>query len=184
MTINRRSILVAGGGVVTTAVAGCIGNNSSTDDVSGGDSDSGGGESDRDDDGVPDSEDAYPDDPDRSAKDTSTGRIDVNEDEWYQWSLEWESETHLEYEMLVRDGPSIDLILFDESEYSYYENEERASYYTTLSDLDTVEARAGGWLEAGEYRLVVDNTNYGEAAPPTDFDDNVAEIEYTITISR
>jgi hypothetical protein len=168
-------------------IAGCGGD---------GDGDSGGdennddlennddGQPDRDEDGVPDSEDDYPDDPDRSAGETNQGRIDVNEDEWYQWKLSYEEETHIEYEMLVRKGPSIDVVLFSEEEYTHYENDERAQYYSNLSDLDTIDGTASGWVETGDYRLVIDNTNWGEAVPPTNLDDDVAEVEYTITASR
>jgi hypothetical protein len=168
-------------------LAGCSG---------GGDTDSGQGDADRaetveadtepdaDNDGVPDSDDDYPNDPERSAGKTSRGNLDVAEDEWSSWTFEFSEPTHIEYEMVVRDGPSVDVILFGDREYEYFENQDRAKYYSGLSDLDTTRGLASGWVEAGDYVLVVDNTEWGEAAPPTNLDDDVAEVEYTLTLSR
>lgn len=168
------------------AVSGCL--SSETDD-----SDNSAGnnayseeekEPDSDNDGIPDHQDDYPNDPTRSVKNSNSGYIDVQEDEWYRWELDFDTKTHIEYETIVRDGPSIDVILFDESEYRHYEMENRAKFYSGLSDLNTSRGRARGWVEPGNYRLVVDNTNWGEAKPPSNFNDDVAEVEYSLTFSR
>lgn len=108
----------------------------------------------------------------------------MNEDEWYQWQFDWDEETYIEYEIIVRSGPSIDVTLFGEEEYSYYQNQERAEYYAGVSDLDTVDATASGWVGTGNYRLVIDNTSWGEAEPPTNLNNDVAEVDYSFTVSR
>ena len=185
MSTHRRSFLVMGGAMVAVAVPGCT-DSQNSDKIP----DDGDGlnientEPDADNDGVPDSEDDFPNDPNRSAEETNSGLLDIAEDEWVEWDLEFREETHVEYEMVVRDGPAIDVFLFDEVEYEHYEAEERAKYYSEVSDLDTVQAEGSGWLESGNYRLVADNTNYGEAAPPTNLSDDVAEVEYTLSLSR
>lgn len=189
MESKRRAFLITGVGVLGTAFTGCLSSGGGVGDQVN-DGGGGGGVDERDtppdadNDGVPDSADDYPNDPDRTVGETNRGAIDVAEDEWYRWSFDYSEETHIEYEILVRDGPVVDVILFDENEYTYYENGDRAKYYSGLSDLNTTNAMASGWVGAGSYRLVVDNTNYGDARPPTNFDDDVAEIEYTLTVSR
>lgn len=179
--LTRRTFFT---GVSIVAVAGCT----TADSPSNGGGEGGDiadiGKSDADDDGVPDSEDEYPNDANRSSGDTKSGTGQIGEDQWLTWNLDFTEQTHLEYEMLVRDGPSVDVFLFDENEYEYYSNQERAKYYSALSDLDTIQPEGRGWLESGDYVLVIDNTNYGEAQPPTNFDDDVAKVEYELTVSR
>lgn len=140
---------------------------------------------DADNDGVPDGRDDYPNDPDRSQQlryisDTRN----IEEDHWRYYTLEFSQAGTIEYDFIVRDGPSIDVILMDESEYQYYESEERWEYYTRLSSLDSIEDNMQGQLSAGTYRLIFDNTNQGSAAPPANLNNDVASVDYTIETSQ
>jgi hypothetical protein len=172
-----------------------VGGSNSNDD--GGSNDGGGGggggggddstptpEPDRDGDGVPDIDDEYPDD---SALSRTVGEIRdtrrVPEDEWYRWEFEFTQATKVSYEFTVRDGPAIDVLFMEPDEYRYFSDGDRARY---LGDLSHIDAEAGGaseFVEAGTYYFVLDNTDWG-TAPPTNFDDDVAEIEVELVAAQ
>ncbi|WP_380679169.1 hypothetical protein [Salinigranum sp. GCM10025319] len=192
---GRRELLVSAGVLFS---AGCVGTGDPTDD-SGSESSSGssyGDESvsrstptptpvpDADYDGVPDRRDEYPNDSERSRLlDEMDRLVKVQEDEHRGWTLDLPESAFIEYEAIVRDGPSVDIIVFPSDEYSHYQSGNRASYYSAVSRLDTNFAQVKGALSAGEYAIVIDNTRWGEAYPPTNFDDDIADVEIQIEIS-
>lgn len=101
-------------------------------------------------------------------------REEVPEDEYLVFSFDANDQVEFEYEYTVRDGPDIDVFLLDDQEFDEFQAGNRFRPYSTVygtSGGDTVV------LDEDSYRLVIDNTNAGEVAPPTDFDDSVAEIE-------
>ncbi|MFC6990348.1 hypothetical protein ACFQH3_00200 [Haladaptatus sp. GCM10025707] len=136
-------------------------------------------------DGVADKDDDYPLDDDRSKKilrrsDTDT----IEEDYWRYYSFSLSRTGRVEYDFTVRQGPAIDVILMDESEYSFFKNGDRSQYYTALSRMDSTYGSVSEKLSAGSYYLVFDNSNNGVASPPTNFDNDLATVEYTIEISQ
>jgi hypothetical protein len=139
---------------------------------------------DADGDGVPDSEDDYPNDSNLSVREEVLNeRQNVLEDEWLTWELPVETETYFEYDMIVRSGPSVDLYTVTEREYSYFESGENFEYVTGLSSPETTGDRGDTWLEPGDYVLILDNSEYGNATPPTNLDEDPAEVELTVTAS-
>lgn len=140
---------------------------------------------DADNDGVPDSRDDYPNDADRSEqlKSISDTRR-VEEDHWRYYSFEFDRDGIIEYEYIVRDGPSIDVIFMDESEYDYFEDDENYRRYEDVSTFDDTGDRIKETVSPGEYKLVFDNTNREEAKPPTNFSNDVATIEFSIETSQ
>ena len=107
--------------------------------------------------------------------------IVAEEGEYYTWDLTINSAGTLQHDLIVRDGPSIDFAVFEPSEFEAYENEERARYLSGPSELDTENYQDSAEYPEGEYKVVVDNTDWGEAAPPTNLDNDMAEVEITIT---
>lgn len=181
--LGRREVLAMSG----VALAGCTtGGGGSDDDQSniGGSADTP-TSSDVDGDGVPDARDDYPRNASYSTEVVkSSDRIEIGEDEWYRWNFNFSQTTEIQYDLIVREGPNIDAIWFSPSEYEYYKNEQRAEYQSP-SALDTASAEVGPvTVSAGEYYFVLDNTNWGGAAPPTNFDDDVAVVEIDFLAAR
>lgn len=187
MNPSRRTVLKATP-ILAVGIAGCSTGGDGNDDA-----DDGGGNNvnenterpDSDNDGVPDVQDDYPNDPDRSQQLRSISDTrNLEEDQWRYYTLNFSQTGFLEYDFIVRDGPAIDAILMDESEYQYFENEERWEYYTELSALDSTGDDIRGRVSSGTYRLIFDNSNQGEAAPPSNFSNDVVSVEFTLETSQ
>lgn len=185
---TRRALL---GGTGALFLAGCIGGGSSSSDNNDSDDQSGANNEaenteppDRDDDGVPDAEDEFPDDSLLSeviSSEEDTRQFE--EDEWWWYELEFPEPGQLSYDFIVREGPEIDVIVIEESEYSYFEEGERYEYLTGASTLDSAGDDNTEEMAAGSYRMIFDNTARGEAAPPTNFGNDVVEVEFEFTIA-
>lgn len=106
----------------------------------------------------------------------------IEEDNWKGRELRFTSEGRLEYEGIVRDGPAVDFYLMDADEYEHFENGERFQYLTATSRQDTTGADVSATVPAGNYVFLVDNSEMGEAAPPSDFDNNIASVEVSLTM--
>jgi hypothetical protein len=153
--VKRRRIIAAIGTTATVGIAGC-GSDSDQDD---GNSDQNGG--------------------------TTIIQIDqdtrtLEEDAWYKWGFVLDQESQLELDATVRSGPAIDLIMTSQSEFEEFEQGNRFEYNQSLSLLDTVGGNASGTLPQGQWALIADNTEAGEAQPPTNLDDDIAEVEVTL----
>lgn len=104
----------------------------------------------------------------------------ILEDEWLPQRISLDQGREVRIEVMVREGPAIDIVTCRESEYRVFENGDRFQYNSTLSMLDSAGGQVSGSLEAGEYVLMLDNTNRIEAEPPANFDDDIATVDYTI----
>lgn len=183
---ERRKFLRLAGAATATALAGCSGGGST-----------GGSQStpteqpdtpterpDRDGDGVPDANDDFPGNSNLSSVLESVDDTrNIEEDEWYVFSLELSRAGELSYEFIVREGPPIDVIVVEESEYQYFEQGERYEYVTEPTVFDSAGDEGSGTLSAGNYRLILDNTAAGEAAPPANMSNDVVEVEFEFTLA-
>jgi hypothetical protein len=181
MRLRRRSLLLSTGALVT-ASAGCT--NSDSEGDGGGSSDDNfndnSGTSDADGDGVRDSLDDYPNDSSRSKLVNSEDDTrNIEEDHWRYYELNLPQSGHLSYDYIVRDGPSIDAIVIDESEYGYFKENERYNYYPELSTLDSIGESMSGPISSGTYYLIFDNSERGEAYPPSNMSNDVANVEFS-----
>ncbi|MEF8800157.1 MAG: hypothetical protein V5A38_01960 [Halolamina sp.] len=173
---TRRAVLGTSG---VALLAGCSGFGS----VVGGDSQSQAGSDtqDADGDGVPDTEDDFPE---NSTYSVEAELIDderrIPEQEWARWSFDFLGETEISYEFTVRDGPAIDVLLFKADEYEHYANRDGARYLTATSVLDAADGSNTGTINPGIHYFVLDNTTWGDAAPSTNVDDDVATVEITL----
>jgi len=121
--------------------------------------------------------------------DSKTGYVDVHEDECYSWKLTisgaYSTDCKLEYTIVVRDGPAIDVFVMDEDEYYHYINGETFLFYTAASVENTYYASISWYIPGdGTYYIVVDNTDAGEAQPPWNGVDDVARVEYDISVYK
>jgi len=109
--------------------------------------------------------------------------VTVLEDEWTYWEFDVEESLELSYEFLVRDGPPVDLIILTQDEFTSFENEERFRYFDG-SSLDSTGSSESLRLDPADMVIVIDNSELGEAEPPTNFDEDPAEVEITVTLTR
>lgn len=187
-SLRRRELLAVGAGGVA-ALAGCATSGSTADssgsvDV-GGSVDQSTERPDADGDGVPDSQDGFPNDPDLTrVVESEDDTRNIEEDQWWRYGIDLSGTGKLGYEFIVREGPAIDVILMDEAEYSAFEEGERSRYYTDLSMLDASGGERGGTLNPGSYYLVFDNSNYGQAAPPSNLSNDVARVDFQYVVAQ
>jgi hypothetical protein len=139
---------------------------------------------DQDGDGVPDSEDVFPEDPNLSTLvDENEQTVDVPEDDYKLWPIEISEEGTVGYEAFVRSGPEIDFFLVTEAEAREYESGNNFQYLDGTRQ-GVLKAEATVTLDAGVYYIIADNSEAGETSPPTNLDDDVAEVEMQIVIAR
>jgi hypothetical protein len=110
-------------------------------------------------------------------------RVVVREDRYRNWSFTLDRTVEAALRMTVREGPAIDLVLTTADEFEAFESENRFQYNTELSLLDSTGGRStADELPAGDYVLIADNTEAIEAEPPTNFDEDPADIEVSFAV--
>lgn len=165
--MQRRKFLACSVGCIT-AIAGCAVLESEDDESDNGDSSGTGGSDGSSNSGSTTTREQLTDD-----------RHSVNEDEWYRIAFDLNRQATLEYEFFVRDGPAIDVFVMNDLEYEEYQAGNRFQVFSSdngTSGSDSVT------LGEGTYRLVIDNTGAGSESPPTNFDDDVADVEVEATV--
>jgi hypothetical protein len=105
--------------------------------------------------------------------------IENNEYDYYPLDMSTGGGT-LNYSIRVTTGHRIDIILFDEDNYEAYSNGEPAIYIEEGSAFDRYDVFLTTDLEGGDYYLVIDNTDFGVAAPPPNQEMGGVEIEFEI----
>ncbi|WP_135822434.1 hypothetical protein [Halostella litorea] len=108
--------------------------------------------------------------------------VDVSEDEYRYWTFTLNQEATLSYEFTVRNGPNVDVILTDQEEFNSYQDGNRFRYASSGSSLDSIGDRISTDIPADDYVLCIDNTEAGEAQPPSNLDDDVARVEIMAVI--
>lgn len=192
--VRRRAVLGGIGVGITGVLAGCTG--LGDDSGSGGDEDSGDtsfnddtatptDRPDADNDGSSDRQDDYPNDASYDTKVYNfSDRPRVREDEYFSWDLQFSEDTDIGYDMVVRSGPNIDVFLIPESEWKPFQDGERFRYDSEASELDTANAQSGGvTISSGTYYFVLDNSNRA-TDPPSNMDEDIAEIELQVIAAR
>ncbi|WP_229112914.1 hypothetical protein [Halapricum desulfuricans] len=167
---SRRRFIASGLAGVSFAIAGC--NSGSDNDEDDGDDD------DQDEPEVQDTPE-----PTWQTVASEDGRRVLEDEYWYQrFQLNGSAPVRITVE--VRSGPSLDLVLTSSEEFAEFEQGNRFRYNDALSALDNTFLDARDTLSSGEYVLLIDNTNAIEAQPPTNFDDDIATVDYEIEVKR
>ncbi|WP_151101775.1 hypothetical protein [Haloarcula sp. CBA1129] len=107
----------------------------------------------------------------------------VTEDQYRHYSFTLNQEATLDLRVTVRSGPPLDVIFTSPEEFEQFERGNRMRYNEDLSMLDTAGDDNSITAPEGEYTVIVDNTNFGEARPPTDGQDNAATYDISLTAS-
>lgn len=157
MGIGRRAFI---GSSIVGAFAGCTEPSSSSDSPDSGSS-SGGGRS------TPEPQELL----DR------TFRVAEDDHRGTRFTLNYD--VRLELEFTVRSGPEVEIFVMEDDEYSQFRNDNRfyAEQYSGVNGRGSVNLSS-----AKDWAFVVDNSNAGSVSPPTNFDDDVAEVEVSATL--
>lgn len=106
-------------------------------------------------------------------------RRNVPEDEYYQWQFDVNQAATFDFQFTVREGPEVDVFVLPEDEYNSFTSNERFRVASRSSGTAGSDTAA---LNEGTFYLVLDNTNAGWVSPPTNFDDDIADVEIEATI--
>lgn len=102
-------------------------------------------------------------DPETRSVDT---RFRLEAEEYQDFSIDAGDRTVLTYDLIVRRGPPVDVILFTEEEYEAFQNRHRARYLGEVSKFHSVNINDQRiTIPAETYRLVVNNTSWSRAIP-------------------
>jgi len=108
----------------------------------------------------------------------------LEEDEYQDFTVEATGQTTLTYDLIVRRGPAVDVILFTEEEYRAFQSRYRARHAGEVSRFHQTNIRDNRiTISAGTYRLVVNNTDWSRAVPSPDEPYDVLEGECMVDFS-
>lgn len=161
---SRRRFLAVLAGTGSAAVAGCLDQLQDDEDETG----TTGGNNPN-----PTSE------PEPTRREVVDARRTISEDEYLSWSFELNRTATVSFDYTVRQGPDIDVFVADDREYAEFEAGNRFQVFARSTG---VSGRDSATVSVGTYHLVIDNTNRGWASPPTNFNDDYAEVEITADI--
>ncbi|MHC3378490.1 hypothetical protein [Haloarcula sp. H-GB5] len=108
----------------------------------------------------------------------------LEENEYEDFTVDATDQTTLTYDLIVRRGPAVDVILFTEDEYRAFQSRHRARYAGEVSrfhETNVPENRIT--ISPGTYRLVVNNTDWSRAVPSPDEPYDVLEGECMVDFS-
>lgn len=165
MHYSRRSVLTSTAVATALSLAGCTGA-SESDDESDGTDDQNSGEN---------GGDGQTNAVDRQRREELVNRrVTINEDDYESWTFSLNRDSTLEYEWTVRDGPEVELFVMEQSEYSYFRSGER---FHADSSAGTGGRNRIDLSADTEWAFVIDNSEAGSVSPPTNFEDDVAQVE-------
>jgi len=104
-------------------------------------------------------------------------RETVQEDEYQAWNWSADQATEIRWEFTVRNGPEAELFVMESTEFDEFQAGNR--FYAIESAVGTSDETTFT-VESGDYRFVLDNTNAGDIEPPTNLEDDAAEIELVV----
>jgi hypothetical protein len=108
----------------------------------------------------------------------------LEEDEYQDFTVEATGQTTLTYDLIVRRGPAVDVILFTEEEYRAFQSRYRARHAGEVSRFHQTNIRDNRiTIAPGTYRLVVNNTDWSRAVPSSDEPYDVLEGECMVDFS-
>lgn len=113
----------------------------------------------------------------RSWQEILDTRTEVQEDGYQTWSWNPEQSLEVRSEFTVRDGPEVEVFLLESTEFDEYQAGNR---FYSIESLSGTSDRTTFSVESGNYRLLLDHTSAGNISPPTNFNDDVADVEITV----
>jgi hypothetical protein len=90
-------------------------------------------------------------------------RMDVPNPGHYVNQFELYGPHEVDWDVLVRDGPEVNVFFTDVAEFQEYEQGHRFSYYTALTREDVASETVSATMGAGDYAFIID-TSRGDAS--------------------
>lgn len=109
------------------------------------------------------------------------GRTVIAEDQHYNTGFEATSTVTLEIGVDVHSGPNIDVIVLDDVNYRQYRRGNDFVHYESCGGVAAQGFQQSCRLDSGTYHVVLDNTNAGATAPPTNAVDDGADTSWTVS---
>ena len=112
--------------------------------------------------------------------------VEVNEDTYISRTVEIEDTSTVTVECNVTEGPVIDIVTLDADGFALWEAKKpaEATPVSKLSASGQKENLLLGTLPKGTFHVIVDNTNYGGAAPPTNMKTDKTTVTLKITVAE
>jgi len=110
-----------------------------------------------------------PDQPPTADRRSTEATFRLEEDTYQDYGVESAEQFALTYDLIVRRGPPVDVLLFTEEEYQAFQRGYRARHLVEVSQFhETNVDERRVTVSPGKYRLVVNNTDWGRAIPSPD----------------
>lgn len=106
----------------------------------------------------------------------------LDEDEYLYFDFDVTESTGgtLEAKVSVRDGDRIDVVLLVQGYLEAYIAGDEYRYYDACSDFSILTTDLSCDLNKGEYTLVIENTNAGQAKPATNGVNDYVQVDYSV----
>ena len=109
------------------------------------------------------------------------GGIVVHEDQYWAQVFKISRDDHIEVVVHESVGPPLDIFLLTPIEFGSFKAGGTFKFLTTFSQGNTREFSRRAMIGAGEYVLVVDNTDVGDAKPPMNAHDDAATVDVRVS---
>ncbi|RXK51580.1 hypothetical protein [Halorientalis pallida] len=97
---------------------------------------------------------------------TTGGQFLLDENSYENFDVVLESTADITYDMIVRRGPPVDVLVFTPEEFGAFQRRHRARHLAEVSTFHTTNvANKTVTVPPGEYRIVVNNTDWPRAVP-------------------
>lgn len=106
------------------------------------------------------------------------GSAGIDEDQYLRFGYSAEAPTTLHFEVSVSSGPNADFLVMDALNSQQFSGGHASMYVVDCSQLPFNNASGSCRLDAGEWHLIIDNTDYGEAIPPINGVNDPAYVTY------
>lgn len=108
--------------------------------------------------------------------------IQVLEDKFLAFPIELEMPSEVTINYLIKSGPNIDVFFVNQTDFDNYESQDEGfNYYSDLSTFGTASSSRTVKMDAGNYYIIFDNTDFGITYPPMNFANDVSTLDLEVT---
>jgi len=117
------------------------------------------------------------------------GEVAVDEDDFHPIRVELEARSKVTVIYTLSSGPAMDIFTLNSPEYEVWKNTKKKaaasiSPVAALSESGKKRGTITAVLDPGTYYVIIDNTNYGACAPPTNTVNDRAVMRVKVTVKE
>ena len=111
------------------------------------------------------------------------GKVDIKEDKFGKVLITVGKKADVEVTYQVISGPKLEIFTFNEGNFKLWEENPKADVQPVkkLSESGMESGTLKDTLPAGNYYVVIDNTNYGTVKPPTNLRTDVVSVQLKVS---